>query len=42
VLIAAKDGTLGHGVTCVSLRVLAFAYCLIFCCMNSDVSNSNI
>jgi hypothetical protein len=29
VLTAAKDGTLQHGVACVSSRVLAFAYYLI-------------
>jgi hypothetical protein len=41
VLIAAEGGDLGHGVTHVSSRALAFAYCLLFRCKDSDVSNSN-
>jgi hypothetical protein len=42
VLSAAGGGTLGHGVVRVSSRVLVFVYCLLFRCMNSDVSNLNI
>jgi hypothetical protein len=42
VLTAAKGGALGHGVPCVSSRVLASTYRLLFRCKNSDVSNSNI
>jgi hypothetical protein len=41
-LTAAEGGALGHGVTCVLSRVLAFAYRLLFRCKNSDVSNLNI
>jgi hypothetical protein len=33
---------LGHGVTHVSSRVLAFTYRLLFRCKNSDVSNLNL
>jgi hypothetical protein len=39
---AAEGGALGHGVTRVSSRVLAFSYRLLFRCKNSDVSNSNL
>jgi hypothetical protein len=42
VLTAAECGALGHGVAHVSSRVLAFAYCLLFHCKNSDVSNLNL
>jgi hypothetical protein len=41
-MYGAEGGDLGHGVARVSLRVLAFAYRLLFCYKNSDVSNSNL
>jgi hypothetical protein len=41
-LTAAEGDTLGHGVACVSSRVLASAYRLLFRCKNSDVSNLNV
>jgi hypothetical protein len=41
-LTATKGGTLGKGVTHVSLRVLVFAYRSLFCCKKSDVSNLNL
>jgi hypothetical protein len=42
VLTAAEGGTLLHVVARISLRVLAFAYRLLFRCKNSDVSNLNL
>jgi hypothetical protein len=42
VLAAVEGGTLGHGVSHVLLRVLAFTYHLLFRRKNSDVSNLNI
>jgi hypothetical protein len=42
VLTAAEGDALGHDVTRVLSRVLAFVYRLLFRCKNSDVSNSNL